>query len=97
MYGKQPQNNTPRLNINLKQNNFRSPNVKFPWSVDDLPTAEPVFSPPILITTGMAEAINKMKQSNAPDPTGIMAAIFKALVEVSCPLLCNLAKARTCT
>ena len=47
-------------------------NVEFPWSVDNLPRAEPVLGSPILITTGMvAEAINEMKQSKAPGPTGI--------------------------
>ena len=68
--------------------------MEFPWSVDDLPTAEPVLGSPIFITTGMmAEAINKMKQSKTPGPSGIVTEMLKAAVEVTCPLCCDLANA----
>ena len=68
--------------------------VEFPWTADNLPSAEPVLGPPILITGEMVvQAINKMKQSKAPGPTGIVAKMLKASVEVSCPLLCDIANA----
>ena len=34
-----------------------------------------------------------MKQCKAPGPTGIVAEMLKASVEVSCPLLCDIANA----
>ena len=69
-------------------------NVEFSWSFDDLPEAEPVLGPPILISTEMvAEAISKMKVRKAPGPSGIVAEMLKASTEVICPLLCDIANA----
>ena len=51
-------------------------NVEFPWSADNLLSAEPVLD----LTTGkmVVQAINKMKQCKAPGSTDIAAEMLKA-------------------
>lgn len=60
-------------------------NIKFSWSAEDLPTAEPIT--PIFVTPEMvAAAVGKMKDCKARGSSGIVAEMLKASSEVTTPL-----------
>lgn len=82
-----------------KEHYNRLLNVEFPWYREDLTPAYPVEGPPILVTSDnhmVAKAVCKMKQCEAPGPSGIVAEMVKASDGVHIPMLTSLTKCYYC-
>ena len=62
-------------------------NIEFPFSVEDLLSAEPVAGPATFLTLEMVTAaVSKQKDCQAPGPSGFVAEMLKASSEVTTPL-----------
>ena len=67
-------------------------NREFDWNTDGLPPASPIAGPPICVTVEMVKsALSRMKSGKAPGPSGIVAEMLKASVDVCSPVIAELA------